>query len=213
LDLILRMNGLGREEEGNIIRIAKLSKLRKEMEEIQKQIRAKQNVLETAQDLGELTQNYLQVNYAKAGDIASQIDKIKSNKGTISVDDRTNLIIYSDYPARVKRAREILSQLDKPTPQVLIEARIVQATTTFSRDLGINWSGNYDNNSFTWAVNFPVPATTSAALSIGQLLNTSFWALDIALSANLRPRLDQNPTKHSQNSACNHKTQQHDLCL
>ncbi len=188
LDVILKMNGLGREQEGNIIRIAKLDKLRKEMEEIQKQIRAKQKVLETAQDLGEITQNYLQVNYAKASDIASQIEKVKSDKGTISVDPRTNIIIYSDYPARVRRAREILAQLDRPTPQVLIEARIVQATDTFARALGIDWSAQYDvedgNPAFRWAINLPVAATSSAALSIGKLLNTTFWTLDIMLSAN-----------------------------
>ncbi len=188
LDVILKMNGLGREQEGNIIRIAKLDKLRKEMEEIQKQIRAKQKVLETAQDLGEITQNYLQVNYAKASDIAKQIEEVKSDKGTISVDPRTNIIIYSDYPARVRRAREILAQLDRPTPQVLIEARIVQATDTFARALGIDWSAQYDvedgNPAFRWAINLPVAATSSAALSIGKLLNTTFWTLDIMLSAN-----------------------------
>ena len=188
LDVILKMNGLGREQEGNIIRIAKLDKLRKEMEDIQKQIRAKQKVLETAQDLGEITQNYLQVNYAKASDIAKQIEEVKSSKGSISVDPRTNIIIYSDYPARVRRAREILAQLDRPTPQVLIEARIVQATDTFARALGIDWSAQYDvedgNPAFSWAINLPVAATSSAALSIGKLLNTTFWTLDIMLSAN-----------------------------
>ena len=188
LDVILKMNGLGREQEGNIIRIAKLDKLRKEMEDIQKQIRAKQRVLETAQDLGEITQNYLQVNYAKADEIARQIEEVKSDKGTISVDPRTNIIIYSDYPARVKRAREILAQLDRPTPQVLIEARIVQALDTFARALGIDWSAQYDvedgNPAFAWAINLPVPATSMAALSIGKLLNTTFWTLDIMLSAN-----------------------------
>ena len=188
LDVILKMNGLGREQEGNIIRIAKLDKLRKEMEEIQKQIRAKQRVLETAQDLGEITQNYLQVNYAKADEIARQIEEVKSDKGTISVDPRTNIIIYSDYPARVRRAREILAQLDRPTPQVLIEARIVQALDTFARALGIDWSAQYDvedgNPAFAWAINLPVPATSMAALSIGKLLNTTFWTLDIMLSAN-----------------------------
>ncbi len=188
LDVILKMNGLGREQEGNIIRIAKLDKLRKEMEEIQKQIRAKQRVLETAQDLGEITQNYLQVNYAKASDIAKQIDEVKSDKGTISVDPRTNIIIYSDYPARVRRAREILARLDRPTPQVLIEARIVQATDTFARALGIDWSAQYDvedgNPAFRWAINLPVAYTSSAALNIGKLLNTTFWTLDVMLSAN-----------------------------
>ncbi len=188
LDVILKMNGLGREQEGNIIRIAKLDKLRKEMEEIQKQIRAKQRVLETAQDLGEITQNYLQVNYAKADDIAKQIEEVKSDKGTISVDPRTNIIIYSDYPARVRRAREILAQLDRPTPQVLIEARIVQATDTFARGLGIDWSAQYDvedgNPAFSWAINLPVAYTSSTALNIGKLLSTSFWTLDIMLMAN-----------------------------
>jgi len=85
------------------------------------------------------------VNYAQAAKIASKIEKMKSAKGKITVDDRTNLILYSDYPSFIQSARELLAKLDLPTPQVLIEARIVQLNTNAIRDLGINWSFNIDS--------------------------------------------------------------------
>jgi len=98
-------------------------------------LEAEQRRLAATKDIGEITTSYLQVNYADSKNIASQIDKMKSDKATLSVDDRTNLIIYSDYPKRVENARMLMGRLDRATPQVMIESRIVEAGTNFSRDL------------------------------------------------------------------------------
>ena len=143
LDLILKINNLDKVLEGNVIRVATADKIRVEREQRLASLEAEQKRLAATKDIGEITTTYLQVNYADSKNIASQIDKMKSDKGTLSVDDRTNLIIYSDYPKRIENARTVIGRLDRATPQVMIESRIVEASTNFSRDLGIQWGGAY----------------------------------------------------------------------
>jgi type IV pilus assembly protein PilQ len=148
LELILKINDLDSVMEGNVIRIATAAKIKEELNRKRDEVEAKKELMAAARDLGEITTEYLQVNYADVADISSQIDNIKSDKGTLSVDSRTNLIIYSDFPRRIETAREILARLDRPTPQVMIESRIVSANTNFSRNLGISWTASYTANSF-----------------------------------------------------------------
>ncbi|MFP3869306.1 MAG: type IV pilus secretin PilQ [Syntrophobacteria bacterium] len=143
LDLILGMNKLGMVVEGNVMRIATAEKLKTERRNKIEAIKAEKERLAEAKDLGEITTEYLQVNYADAKSLRDKIELNKSAQGSIDVDERTNMIIYSDFPARLANAREMLDRLDRPTPQVMIEARIVEASTNFSRDLGIQWGGSY----------------------------------------------------------------------
>ncbi|MBW2625659.1 MAG: AMIN domain-containing protein, partial [Deltaproteobacteria bacterium] len=137
LDLILKINELDQVMEGNVIRIATAAKIKAELDRKRDEVEAKKELMAAARDLGEISTEYLQVNYADVGDISAQIDSVKSEKGTVSVDHRTNLIIYSDFPKRLETAKEILARLDKATQQVMIESRIVSANTNFSRNLGI----------------------------------------------------------------------------
>jgi type IV pilus assembly protein PilQ len=163
LDLILKINNLDKVLEGNVIRVATADKIRVEREQRLAALEAEQKRLAATKDIGEITTTYLQVNYADSKNIASQIDKMKSDKGTLSVDDRTNLIIYSDHPKRIENARILLSRLDRPTPQVMIEARLVEASTNFSRELGIQWGGAYANKSFgQWGPGAVFGATSTA---------------------------------------------------
>jgi type IV pilus assembly protein PilQ len=163
LDLILKINNLDKVFEGNVIRVATADKIRVEREQRLAAMEAEQKRLAAAKDVGEISTVYLQVNYADSKNIASQIDKMKSDKGTLSVDDRTNLIIYSDHPKRIESARMLLSRLDRPTPQVMIEARLVEASTNFSRDLGIQWGGTYANKKFgQWGPGAVFGATSTA---------------------------------------------------
>ena len=176
LELILKINELDQVMEGNIIRIATAAKLKAELERKREVAEAQKELMAAARDLGEISTEYLQVNYADVGDISAQIDYVKSEMGTVSVDNRTNLIIYSDFPKRIETAKEILARLDKATKQVMIESRIVSANTNFSRNLGVSWNASYTNNSLnnrlssqqdSNVIDFAVAAPTSGIGTFG----------------------------------------------
>ena len=138
LDMVLSMNDLGKEQVGNVIRIAKQAKLRQEYLQQADAIKANQSLAETTRDLGQLSTIYLPVNFGKPAEMAAKIADGKSERGKVAVDERTSLIIYTDYPARLTNARQLLARLDRPTPQVLIEARIITLTSETKRQLGAN---------------------------------------------------------------------------
>lgn len=142
LDLILRMNGLDKVQEGDIIRIATLAKLQAIETERQKIIEAEIKAKEQQVIMEPMITEYLPINYAKAAEeMKPHLDGILTpGRGTISVDVRTNQIIMTDIPAKIQKAKEIIHQLDRVTPQVIIEAKIVEASTNFSRELGITWN-------------------------------------------------------------------------
>jgi type IV pilus assembly protein PilQ len=158
LELILKINELDQVMEGNVIRIATAAKIKAELERKREEVEAQKELMAAARDLGEISTEYLQVNYADVGDISSQIDNVKSDKGTVTVDNRTNLIIYSDFPKRIETAKEILARLDKATKQVMIESRIVSANTNFTRNLGVSWNASYTNNSLNNRLSSPTNA-------------------------------------------------------
>ena len=140
LDLVLKMNRLGMAFEGDIIRIATLKTLREEEEERQEMLAAEQKVKEQKKALAPLTTEYIPVSYANAKDDVAPHIKPTQGRGSITVDVRNNQIIITDIAEKVKKAREIIKKIDKVTPQVMIEARIVEATDTFSREIGTSWS-------------------------------------------------------------------------
>jgi len=192
LELILKINELDLVMEGNVIRIATAAKIKSELDRRREEVEAQKELMVAARDLGEITTEYLQVNYADVGEISAQIDNIKSDSGTISVDNRTNLIIYSDFPKRIETAKEILAMLDKATKQVMIESRIVSANTNFSRNLGVKWNAGYTANSlnnrlggspeFDFAVDARTTAIGTATLGFSRLANNLF-DLDMTLTA------------------------------
>jgi len=194
LELILKINELDQVMEGNIIRIATAAKLKAELERKREVAEAQKELMAAARDLGEISTEYLQVNYADVGDISAQIDNVKSEKGTVSVDNRTNLIIYSDFPKRIETAKEILARLDKATKQVMVESRIVSATTNFSRNLGVSWNAGYTANSlagrlggspaFDLAVAAPTAAVGTFGLAFTRALGVNnILDLDMQLDA------------------------------
>ncbi len=137
LDIILSSKGLGMAKIGNVIRVAPLMTLKEETEQLA-QIKEAISKEETA---APLVTAYLQVNYAKASDLVKQIQTLLTERGSVTYDERTNKIILKDVPAVVEKAKYVISQLDEPVKQVLIEARIVQIINRFQYQLGINWSG------------------------------------------------------------------------
>ncbi len=136
LDIILRANKLGYIVEGNIVRIVPLTVLAQEREEQRKLADA----TALAGDLRVLTRP---LSYAKASDLVPIITRSAlSSRGDVQVDARTNTLIIRDLADRLTSAAELITALDRPQPQVEIEARIVQTTRAFARNLGVQWGFN-----------------------------------------------------------------------
>jgi len=132
LDLILKLNNLGQIREGNILWIDTLANITKLRDEASK---AKDASLKAE----ELVTKILYLNYA---DAAKSVDVAKSNmspRGEIKVDGRTNSLVVRDVAGNLAKIEKIVRDLDQRTPQVQIEARIVQATKNFTRGLGVQW--------------------------------------------------------------------------
>jgi type IV pilus assembly protein PilQ len=134
LDVVLRSKGLGSVREGNLLRVAPLPLLEKELEaEIarQKQI---QDVLPTETRL-------IGVSYAEASSLMDKAKDLLTPRGRISVDNRTNTLIVSDVIKSLQLVEDLVRNLDTQTSQVVIEARIVEANSNFARQIGIQWGG------------------------------------------------------------------------
>ena len=135
MDIILKMNGLGYVLEDNILRIASVGALTKEAEDEMRSKEAKKK----AEDL---ITRIVPVNYAKASEIEPTIKKSLSPRGETVTDTRTNTLIIKDIARNVDEVVSLIKLLDKPIAQIMIEARIVEASLTFSRSIGVQWGGS-----------------------------------------------------------------------
>jgi len=144
----------------------------------------------------ELKTKVFDINFAAVSEIAAQFDKLKSDRGTISPDDRTNRVIVTDNEDRLEKMRWLLKALDMPEKQVMIEARIVEATSTFSRDLGVNWGLHYKDAAATFlgmkqvdvgvgGITSP-PPTSGVASTAGGAAGISFGTLASSIQLDLR---------------------------
>jgi type IV pilus assembly protein PilQ len=134
LDIVLRTKGLDKRKNDNVIIVAPT-------EELAAREKAELAARQDVQELAPLRSEYLQVNYAKAGDLANLIKTqgdggLLSKRGTVSVDERTNTLLLQDSADRLEDIRRLVGTLDIPIRQVQIEARIVIVSDDFSRDLG-----------------------------------------------------------------------------
>ncbi len=154
LDIVLKSKGLAMRQTGNVILVApseEVSTREKQELESRKQI----------EELEPLRSELIQVNYAKAADLANLL-KSKENslltkdRGSVTIDERTNTLLVQDVPDKLAEIRRLLIKLDVPIRQVLIEARVVIANDTFSKDLGVRFGasavrGNGNNGIITTA--------------------------------------------------------------
>lgn len=143
LDLVLQSKALGAKQEGNVIRIAPLATLRTEERnrlDTQKEVEKLKATLEAVTET-------IPVSYTKASDLQPKIKDLLSEGGKIQVDERTNTLVIRDLAKNIAEARSLIARLDTATPQVLIEARIVEVDTSFSRELGVQWGGSYAGTS------------------------------------------------------------------
>ncbi|OQX70340.1 MAG: pilus assembly protein PilQ [Sorangiineae bacterium NIC37A_2] len=135
LGVILQAKKLGMVEQGNMIRVAPLDQLQKERElEMERRKMAVQ--------LAPIETRLMPISYAQASDVAQRVTVLLSSRGTIAVDDRTNTLIVRDVSGALDQVEELTRALDTQTPQVLVEARIVEATSTYLKDIGIQWGGS-----------------------------------------------------------------------
>ena len=137
LDIVLATKGLDMRENGNVIIVAPA-------DEIAQREKADLAAREELMQLEPMYSEYLQVNYAKASDLASLITgaeggSLLSDRGTVAVDARTNTLLLQDTANRISDIRTLVATLDIPVRQVLIESRIVVVGDDFSRDLGVRW--------------------------------------------------------------------------
>jgi type IV pilus assembly protein PilQ len=132
LDLILKMNNLGQIREGNILRIASLGNITKQQDD---EFKAKDSQIKTE----DLVVQIIHVSYAKASELAEPLKKNMSARGEITVDTRTNSLIIKDIEKNANQVADLVKTLDSPTPQVLIESRIVQVSPNYTQSLGVQW--------------------------------------------------------------------------
>ncbi len=195
LDLVLKMNNLGMKKEGNVIRIATLDTLRKEEKLLQEAIAVRQKSLEQKKSLEPLVTEYIPINYSDAAaDVKPHIEQILSEgRGKLSVDTRTNMIIMTDTQEKIDQAREMIYRLDRVTPQIMIEAKIVEVTKNFTRELGLGLTLTQSrvetpsigrDRSFEIALNSPVNAPINAGnFEFWRILGSSYLNLTAQIAA------------------------------
>ncbi|MDB5742298.1 MAG: type pilus secretin PilQ [Polaromonas sp.] len=203
LDIILQAKGLGMRKTGNVLLIAPKDELAaKDKQELEARV--------AIQSLEAVRTQSFQINYAKAADIAGQISaggagatsaRILSNRGSVIAEPRTNQLFVTDIPSRLAEVQTFISKLDIAVRQVLIEARIVEASDTFGRSLGVKLGGldlrsqrggnsGYEiagNNRAAFGTNYGnVVATTGAGGTIdtsGNFVNLPASTLGVANAA------------------------------
>ncbi len=140
LELVLRMNQLTTVMEGDIIRVATITTINNEEELRRSEATAEQEAKQQEKSLEPLITEYLSVSYANASSDVLPHIVVTPVRGSVTVDERNNQIIMTDSAEMIEQARETIRRIDQVTPQVLIEARVVQATTSFSREIGTQWN-------------------------------------------------------------------------
>ena len=205
LDVVLDINNLGKREEGNIIKIMtketikaleqeEEARLKAEMERI-KEIKTAQKEAEAEEPL---ITDYITVNYQDVTAIKTLIEEnVKGPRGRLSVDTATKTIIFTDTASNIQNAKALKGRQDRPIKQVMIEARIVEVSTDFTRDIGVEWTGGYQttrnpwggggpsgnrNYLYTFATNFTMPTATTAGIAFSNTAATKILNAQIALA-------------------------------
>ena len=191
--IILQSKSLWFEKYGNIVRIAPAKRLQEEKESAAAAEKA-------AQAVKPLDILFKPVSFAQADTLIKQVGTVLSERGSVDIDSRTNTLIIKDIRENLEKAKKMVDILDTQTPQVSIESRIVEATTTFTRSFGIQWGGNtrftaatgnptglYFPNSVAvspFALNFPVEGgfvNSTANVRLGSINNVLDLDVQLAL--------------------------------
>ena len=170
LDIILKTKGLAMRQSGNVMLVAPSEEIaaREKLElESQKQI----------EELEPLYSEFIQVNYAKASDLASLLKSadttLMSDRGMVTTDERTNTLLVQDTASKLVEVRQLVATLDIPVRQVLIESRIVIASNDFSRDLGVKF-GWSKRTTFNNGENVMAAGGTLNSITGNNIINPGF---------------------------------------
>jgi type IV pilus assembly protein PilQ len=150
LDIVLKNNDLARQLDGNVLRIATVETLRKEAESRRAQLEAEALAIEKVTVTRFLS-------YAHSKDVVPTLKKFLTQRGDVISDDRTNALIIQDIPSVIPGIDRLLTQLDRKTQEVEIEARVVAATRSFARDIGTQFGFGWGNG----------PSAVGGATSVG----------------------------------------------
>lgn len=191
LEVILDSKNLGMQRDGNIVQIKPKTKMQSQADEEAAAKKARERSMELRSEI-------FDVNYAAVADIATQFAALKTDRGVITTDTRTNKVIVKDISTALEEMRTLLKNLDTPEKQVMIEARIVEASTSFVRDIGVQWGIHYTDGSASLAgiskldtgfggqvTNAPTSGTSGPGAAVGMSFGklASNIQLDMRLSA------------------------------
>jgi type IV pilus assembly protein PilQ len=176
LDIILQAKGLGMRKSGNVLWVAP-------KDEIASKEKLDLESIAAVQGLEPLRTQSFQINYAKAAEIATQISasganasaRILSTRGSVIAEPRTNQLFVTDIPSKLEQVQQLLAKLDIAVRQVLIEARIVEASDSFGKSLGVRLGGGNPTNALTLGTNEggPLNAGIGSTYAAGALGTTS----------------------------------------
>ena len=188
LDIILKSRGLGMRQTGNVVMIAP-------QEELTARERVELEANQQIEELAPLRTEFIQINYASASDLSGLIqsgeNKLTSERGTVSIDQRTNTLIVQDVATSLQAIRELIIKLDVPVRQVLIESRIVNADESFAKDIGVRfgYSKSSKQTVDTRAVIGTNPVTPFVEIGGGKAGNVDFGALTTNFGADTTDNL------------------------
>jgi type IV pilus assembly protein PilQ len=138
LDLIMEIKGLGMVREGNVVRVLPKDQIRAAAE-------ARLTAARTQEKLEDLVTEAISVSYTNLANVSGAAQGVLTERGKLTEDARNKKLIVKDIPSVVAEIRNLVSMLDTPERQVMIEARIVEADSTFTRDLGVSWAITYND--------------------------------------------------------------------
>lgn len=220
LDVILKTNGLDKVQEGNVIRIAPVEKLRAEREALKQAQQAEE-------ELEPLGVKYVRISYGRAAELKPLVETVLSERGSVTYDDRTNQLIVKDIRKGIRNVAELVTKIDLRTPQVLLETQIVEASRSLLRDLGSelgftsiqspetgNATGDNFPNSISFggsagpggvASGFPAAVTASEGSAVSLLLGSADGTMTLnarlsALESEGRVRIISRPAVATTNN-------------
>jgi len=201
LDVILLTKGLGFVRVGNVLRIAPGDTLKSEDEARLQERRAKEK-------LEDLVVKLQPVNYANVKEVQKLVKRLLTPRGTVDVDERTNTVIIKDIASVIDEATALTKAIDTQTPQVMIEARVVEASLDFSQEIGLEWGAGSQpdsdesdftiggikpvtkpNNNFPYnnannvVVSNPITLTPTGLVNLGAFLLDDRFNVDVRLAA------------------------------
>ncbi|MCX7991301.1 MAG: type IV pilus secretin PilQ [Proteobacteria bacterium] len=132
LDVVMEVNNLGMKKVGNILRVMPKDRLKREQEDLLAASKIREKV-------ENLILEIVPINYAEANDFVDKIKPLLSSRGSVTIDKRNNSLIINDIKDNIDEAKKLIVKLDTPPQQVVIEARVVEASSDFSKEMGIQW--------------------------------------------------------------------------